>query len=472
MSPGFPKAFGQKCISFCALLLTFATCAAIALAQADVATSTLKGKVFDQAGAAVSGATVNLANAERGLVRTVETDGSGSYRIPLLQPGSYDLRVEGHGFQPALLKHIVLTVGQIGVRDIQLQISDIKEAVNVNATPTLVETERTQQSDTIERTQVTRLPNPSRNFTSYIFTLPGVADVSAARVQQTRVAPVPTSGFAVGAGNGRANYVSIDGGENDSGVGSLRVRNLSIEAVQEFQVNRNAFSAEYGFTAGTAVNVVTRSGNNAFRGSGYLFYRSEKTAARDPLNPTSLKAYERRLSPGFTFSGPISKNRAFFFTSFEALKYDVARLRSYTSNASLLQPTGAQAAYLQTLDSGPNANADTRRIASQLRATLTTTNYPTTMKLLQGSEGRFIAPARTYNWSSRFDYNPTVRDFLSGRFTLAKEDNNQLGGDNVQAPTDALLEVIDDYTTVGSWGHIFANGVVNQLRVQVAHSNY
>src|SRR6185369_14432977 len=189
-------------------------------------------------------------------------------------------------------------------------------------------------------------------FTSYIFTLPGVADVAAARAQQTRVAPVPTSGFSVGAGNGRTNYISIDGGENDSGAGSLRVRNLSIEAVQEFQVNRNAFSAEYGFTAGTAVNVVTRGGNNVYHGSGYFFYRSEKTAASDPLNTTGQKAYERRLSPGFTFSGPIQKNRAFFFTSFEALKYDIARLRSYTNNTSLLQPTGAQTAYLQTLESG------------------------------------------------------------------------------------------------------------------------
>src|SRR4029079_19554081 len=252
-------------------------------------------------------------NAERGFARSVETDGSGNYRFQLLQPGSYDLRITAQGFQPEVLKQIILTVGQIGVQDIQLRISNIKEAVNISESPALVETERTQQSDTIERSQVTNLPNLSRNFTYYIFTLPGVADVSAARVQQTRVAPVPTSGFSVGAGNGRSNYISIDGGENDSGVGSLRVRNLSIEAVQEFQVNRNAFSAEYGFTAGTAVNVVTRGGNNVYHGSGYFFYRSEKTAARDPLNTTGQKAYERRLSPGFTFSGPLVKNRAFFF---------------------------------------------------------------------------------------------------------------------------------------------------------------
>lgn len=459
-------------ISPLALVLLCAIGSTVVLAQADAANSTLKGTVVDQMGAAVSGATISVRNTERGLERSVKTDSEGAYRVPLLQPGVYEVRVTADGFQPETLKRVILTVGQIDVRDIKVQAGNIKEAVNVSDSPPLVETERTQQSDTIERRQLANLPNLSRNFTSYIFTLPGVADVSAARVQQTRVAPVPTSGFSVGGGNGRGNYVSIDGGENDSGVGSLRVRNLSVEAVQEFQVNRNAFAAEYGFTAGTAVNVVTRSGSNAFHGSGYLFYRSEKTAARDPLNTTGQKAYERRWSPGFTFSGPLAKNRAFFFTSFEALKYDVARLRSYTSNTALLQPTGAQQAYLRTLESGANANADTRRIAAQLRSTLATTSYPTTMQLLQSSEGRFIAPTRMYNWTTRLDYNPSARNFFSGRFTFAKENNNLLGGDNVQSPTDAILELLNDYTTVGTWGHIFNNSVVNQLRVQYAHDNY
>ena len=104
-------------------------------------------------------------------------------------------------------------------------------------------------------------------------------------------------------------------------------------------MNRNAFAAEYGFTAGTAVNVVTRGGTNTFHGSGYLFYRSQKTAARDPLNTTDEKAFEQRISPGFTFESHSSESEH-FFTSFEALKYDVARLRSYTSNHHCWDPPG------------------------------------------------------------------------------------------------------------------------------------
>ncbi|MET0621974.1 MAG: TonB-dependent receptor [Pyrinomonadaceae bacterium] len=440
--------------------------------QSDVANSTLKGKVTDQLDAAVSGAAVTVINAERGVVRGVKTDGDGAYQVPLLQPGTYDLRVEASGFQSRVLLKLVLTVGQIGVYDIRLQIGPINETMTVDAAPMLVETERTQQSETIERGQIANLPNLSRNFTSYIFTLPGIADVAAARVQQSRVTPIPTSGFSVGAGNGRSNYISIDGGENDSGTGNLRTRNLSVEAVQEFQVNRNAYAAEYGFSAATAVNVVTRGGTNTFHGSGYGFYRSQKMAARDPLNTSGRKAFEQRISPGFTLSGPIVRNSAFFFTSFEALKYDVARLRSYTSNTSLLVPTGAQSAYLQTLQSGPNATDTTRRIAAQLQATLTTANYPTTIQLLRESEGQFNAPSRRYNWTTRVDYNRSDRDFLSGRFTWAKEDNDQLVTDNVQAPSNGIIETADDYTAVGTWTHIFNSSLINQLRVQFADDDY
>ncbi len=441
-------------------------------AQADIANSTVKGKVTDQVDAAVRGAAVTVMNAERGVVRSVETNSEGAYHVPLLQPGIYELRVEATGFQTQVLQKVSLTVGQVVIYDIKLQVGPFQEEVSVGAPPTLVETARTQQSDTIERDQIANLPNLSRNFTAYVFTLSGVADTEAARVQQTRVVALRTSGFSVGGSNGRSNYISIDGGENDSGIGSLRVRNLSVEAVQEFQVNLNAFAAEYGFTSGTAINVVTRGGTNRFHGSGYVFYRSEKTAARDPLNLSGEKASERRVVPGFTLGGPVVRSTGFFFTSFETAQYDVARVRVYSSNPSLLQPTQAQAAYLQTLETGPNANNTTRGIAAQLRTTLSTLNYPATMRILRESEGQFIAPSRAYNWTTRLDYNRGERDFFNGRFTLAKENNDLLSADNMESPSSGVKETLDDYTVVGTWGHIFSNRLVNQLRVQIASDDY
>jgi hypothetical protein len=458
------------CLSFLLLLLSIQ--AVPIFAQADSSNSTLKGRVVDQAGALVPGATVAVVSTDRGVVRTVKSDDEGLYRVPLLQPGPYEMRVEAQGFQSQVITDLVLTVGQIAVRDIALQIGQVYERLEISSAPMLIDTERTQQSDTVERMQIAGLPNLSRNFTSYMFTLPGVGDVSAARVQQTRVAPIPTSGFSVGAGNGRGNYISIDGGENDSGVGSLRIRNLSVEAVQEFQVNRNAFSAEYGFTFGTAINVVTMSGTNAFHGSAYTFYRSDKTSARDPLIASGKYAAEQRISPGFTLGGPIVKNKAFFFTSYEGLLYDVARLRSYTGNSALLGATGAQSVYLQALETGPNSNDTTRRIATALRTSLNASSFPTTMDMLRQSEGRFNAPTRSFNWTTRFDYTRNDRDLISGRLTIAREHNDLLRFDNVEAPSNGLLELLKDYTAVGTWSHIFSDTLVNQLRVQFADDDY
>ena len=239
--PSLPRTFVASFLSapltFLLLLISFGAVGnSVVFAQADVATATVKGIITDETGAGVNEATITLTNNERGAARSVKTDDEGVYRVPLLQPGTYQLRVEAGGFQPLVLSGVVVTVGQIDVRDFTLKVREVNEAVTIKATPTLAETQRSQQSATIEREQIANLPNLSRNFTSYIFTLPGITDVAAARVQQTRVAPTPNSGFSAGGGNGRGNYVSIDGGENDSGVGSLRIRNLSVEAVREFQV--------------------------------------------------------------------------------------------------------------------------------------------------------------------------------------------------------------------------------------------
>src|SRR5262249_36586626 len=122
----------------------------VVFAQADIAAATVKGIVTDETGAGVNDATITLTNTERGCASSVRTDDEGVYRVPLVQPGTYDLRVEATGFQPLVLSGVVVTVGQIDVRDFTLGVREVNEAVTVSPSPALVETERTQQSDTIE----------------------------------------------------------------------------------------------------------------------------------------------------------------------------------------------------------------------------------------------------------------------------------------------------------------------------------
>lgn len=454
----------------CRLLLLIAGLLAVAVPvypQADVSTATIKGTVMDQNQAVIPGATVTVRNIAKGVSRSVTTGSDGSYLVSLLQPGIYELRVEATGFETMVVDRLELRVGQIAVYDLALRVGAITSEVVVSGDVPVIEVERTQQANTITEREIENLPNIGRGFTAYVFTLPGVSSSDAPRAQQPYFT-FGTSGFSIGGSNGRNNLVTVDGGENEYGSGQLRFA-LSPEAIQEFQVNRNAFNAEYGFTAGTAVNVVTRSGTNEFHGSGYAYYRSQKTSARNFFDRRPRKAFNQVVYPGFTLGGPLVRNEAFFFTSYEATKSDIARFRRYTDNPAILGPTPAQAAYLNQMATA--GSAELRGLADSLRRSLTVTNFPHTMKLLTENEGTFNAPDRIHNWLFRVDWRLGSNDFLSARFTLFRSDTDGLGASNTIAPSNSNAVFSRDYTLTVTWAHNFGARVVNHLRAQIVPNN-
>jgi len=451
------------------IAFAFAVCLS-ALAQVDVSSATIKGSVTDQNKAVVVGATVTAKSTERGTTRTARTGSDGSYVLPTLQPGVYEVRVEASGFEAAIIPKAEITVGTTSVYDIELQPGGVKAQVEVTSEAPVIEVERTQQANTIDRRQVESLPNVGRTFQNYVYTLPGVSNSNAPRAQLAgRVTGFLSSGFSIGGSNGRNNLITVDGGENEYGSGQARF-DITPEAIQEFQVNRNSFTAEFGFTAGTAVNVITKSGTNQFHGSGYIFYRSDKTSARNFFDFTNPRAKDRQLFPGFTFGGPIVKNKLFFFTNYERQQNDNARFRSYTSS-SLLQPSAAQAALLATLDANPSANV--QRISSNLRRALTTTaaTYPNVFKILSGNEGAFNGVARLNTWSTRVDYQATNRDSINGRFTLTRNFTSDPGTSNGTSPSVDASLTYRDYSTVISWTHNFGSNIINQMRGQFSPGN-
>jgi hypothetical protein len=460
----------KRKISLTLLSLVFSFSGTITVfSQVDVSSATIRGTVTDQNNAVVVGASVTAKSVERGITRTVRTDTEGSYLMQTLRPGPYEIRIEAQGFESKVINNVELTVGQIVVYDVQLRTGGVSAEVIVTSDAPVIEVERTQQANTINRIQIENLPNIGRDFTAYVFTLPGVASSNVPRAQNPGFT-FGTSGFSIGGSNGRNNLVTIDGGENEYGSGQIRT-NISVEAIQEFQVNRNAFAAEFGFTAGTAVNVITKSGTNSFHGSGYVFYRSQKTSARQFFNVGEKKAFDQQVFPGGTFGGPIVKNRAFFFTSYEALKSDTARFRQYLTNP-LLRPTAGQAAYLAQLNASSNANV--RRIAANLQSTLTTTetSFPNTFKLLKESSGNFTASDRTHSWTTRLDYQASEIDSLNGRFSLThNETDNLLGGSATAAISTTSTLPFRDYTGVATWTHNFGPSIVNQARAQFVPNN-
>ncbi len=450
----------------------FLTTAISAFGQADVSSATVKGTVTDPQGAAVANAVINVRDLAQGVVRTATTNSNGEFQAPLVRPGLHDITVEAPGFAQYLIKDVQLTVGQTATFDVKLQVAGVRTEMVVTTSAPLIEVERTQQANTIERRQIENLPNVGRDFTTYVYTLPGVGNSNAPRAQLAgRVTGFLSSGFSIGGSNGRNNLITVDGGENEYGSGQARFA-ISPEAIQEFQVNRNSFTAEFGFTAGTAVNVVLKSGTNDFHGSAYVFYRSQKTSARDPFdfNVPGKKAFDQQVFPGFTLGGPIAKNRLFFFTNYERQKTDNARFRTYTAN-SLLQPTAPQIALLAQLDASSDANV--RRISANLRNALTTNaaTYPTTFRILQESEGAFNGLARLNTWHTRVDYQVGQSDSINGRFTLTRNYTNDIGVGNGTAPSNATDLTYRDYSTVVTWTHSFGSNLINQARGQFSPHN-
>ena len=441
-----------------------------AFSQVDVTSATIKGTVTDQNKAVVVGALITAKSTERGTIRTGKTDSDGSYTIPTLPPGAYEIRIEAAGFEAAVIPKAEITVGMTAVYDIELQPGGVKAQIEVTSEAPVIEVERTQQANTIDKRQVENLPNVGRTFQNYVYTLPGVSNSNAPRAQLAgRVTGFLSSGFSIGGSNGRNNLITVDGGENEYGSGQARF-DIGTESIQEFQVNRNSFTAEFGFTAGTAVNVITKSGTNQLHGSGYVFYRSDKTSARNFFDFTNPRAKDRQIFPGFTFGGPIVKNKLFFFTNYERNMVDAARFRTYTANA-LLQPNAAQLPVLAALDA--NASANIKRIAANLRTALTTTQatYPNTWKILTDNEGTFNGLLRFNSWSTRVDYQITSHDSINGRFTLTRNFTDDIGTNNGTSPSVDATLTYRDYSSVVSWTHNFGTHIVNQMRGQISPGN-
>ena len=460
----------KRVINILCLFVLMAAQTITVFAQADVSTATLKGTITDPAGAVVAGASVTIKSVERGTTRIAQTNSEGIYQLLSLQPGAYQLRIEAQGFETAVFNNLQLSIGQTAVYDASLKVGTVTNVVEITTEAPVIDVERTQQANSISSRQIENLPNSGRTFQSYVYTLPGVSNSNAPRAQLSgRITGFGTSGFSIGGSNGRNNLITVDGGENEYGSGQARF-DIAPDAIQEFQVNRNSFSAEFGFTAGTAVNIVTKSGTNSFHGSAYLYYRSDKTSARNAFDFNAKEAQDRQVFPGFTFGGPFVKNKLFFFTNYERQNNDSARFRTYTNN-SLLQPSAAQLALLAQLDASANANV--RRISANLRNALVTnaTNYPNTFKILQQSEGTFNGLARLNTWSTRVDYQPGNQDSINGRFTLTRNYTNDIGTSNGTSPSVSADLTYRDYSTVVTWTHNFGSNLINQMRGQFSPNN-
>lgn len=314
---------------------------ALAYGQAQVNSGDVKGTVVDALGGLVAGVTVTASDPDRAIKRVAKTDSAGEYALPMLPPGVYRLRFEAAGFATKVVEGLEVRVGDHVVLPTEMAVSAMAIEVDVVAEASVIEPQRTQQASTIESVRIRNLPINRRNYLDFALLTPAVVETND-MVDGTdyRVVQTPQSGLSFGGGNGRGNAFTIDGVENYYNSGGVRP-SISQEAVQEFQINRNSFSAEIGGALGGAVNIVSKSGTNQFHGNVFGFLRQRDIQARNYFDPG--KAAFTRVQSGATTGGPIVRDKSYFFAALERLdRHETAFVPIYQDRSAFTRLTPSQ----------------------------------------------------------------------------------------------------------------------------------
>jgi hypothetical protein len=413
-------------------IFAIALLAAITIsAQAQTFTGSISGTVTDQAGASIPDATVILTAVGTGQTRRATTNSNGEYHFPSLSPGVYSINITASGFSGIEI-NTQLAVAQESRLDAQLKVGLKGEIVQISAGEggMMPETQNAELSNVVNQRQIVELPLITRNPYDMITLSPGVTDGPDRGSGNQRGA-----GFAVnGLRSQEANFL-LDGGENNDTFTSLPGQNVPLDSIQEYRVQTNNFTAEFGRGAGYVANVVTKSGSNELHGTVYEFNRNSKLAANDTFNNANglERAFFNRNQFGFSVGGPVIRDKTFFFGSGEWLK-----VRSNV-NTPFYVPTpqliGASSAATQSVF----ATFPVPTITGQSIA-----GNDLGLGSLVGANGGLIDPAtplfgrvsraipqdagaglpqNTFLWTARVDHNFSDRTSLFGRYGYERIEN-------------------------------------------------
>ena len=305
-------------------------------------TATITGIVRDASGAVVPKAVVTVTNVQTNISTKTETDDEGAYVIPSLRPGEYSVAAESSGFPKMVRTGVTLQVAQVARIDVTLQTGQLTEAVEVVGATPLLDTQTSSRGLVIDQKQIVDLPLNGRDYNQLALLSPGVLPGTP------RLASVNFKGVLNVNGNRTFNNVFLlDGVDNISYSNSFRGENVqlvqpSIEALQEFKIQTNAYSAEFGRSSGAVVNATIKSGTNTVRGSVYEFLRNDSLDANNFFSNAlnAPKPKRERNQFGVAAGGPLVRNRTFWFGDYEGLRDQegVPRVRQV--------PTAAQKAGL------------------------------------------------------------------------------------------------------------------------------
>jgi len=315
----------RRCyFSLAGLITVILSLALGASASAQTIGGELSGSVTDSTGSVIVGARLVIRNTATGSERQAVTNTRGEFHIPSLPPGEYQIEAEAPGFSKSI-RTVSVKVGEKVILNVVLAVAGVREEVLVEGVSgPAVQRQSAELGGVVERRQILELPLNGRSFEQLALLEPGVISTT------NRVSGLNTHGLQInvnGAGS-RSNSFLLDGttvtDAFNAGVGSLANTFLGVDAVREFRVLTNAYSAEYGKAAGGIVSIVTKSGTNAFHGTAFEYLRNDNLDARNFFDPVKQPEFKRNQF-GFSASGPIVRDRTFFFGTAEWLRERLGR---------------------------------------------------------------------------------------------------------------------------------------------------
>ena len=299
---------------FCALGLAVIVCVmGVGLKAFGQATGTILGTLRDSTGAVISGATITATNEGTSVARFTTSDSEGNYVLPLLQVGIYQVKAEAKGFKSEVRSGLDLQVATPSRLDFSLQVGSSTESVQVSGVLPAVQTDSASLGEVIESNEIVQLPLNGRNFMQLTLLAPGVTDPpNDLRYSLQGVAP-----SANGIRSEYDNYL-LDGTSNTEHFNGDVSAVPPLDSIEEFKLQTENYSAEYGQGGGLVVNIVTKSGTNALHGNAWEFIRNDAADA-DNYFSTTRPPFQRNQFGG-TLGGPIVKDKTFFFVSYEGIR--------------------------------------------------------------------------------------------------------------------------------------------------------
>ncbi|HET8549084.1 MAG TPA: carboxypeptidase regulatory-like domain-containing protein, partial [Bryobacteraceae bacterium] len=284
--------------------------------------ASLRGTVTDRSGALLAGVSVTAANEGTDAIDRAVTGQHGLYLFPSIRPGRYYVSARAEGFKELVIMQLSLQVNQAARLDLVLDVGSVKESVYVAATQPLLETESSSRGAVIDQRRIAELPLNGRDYNQLALLSPGVLPGTP------RLLGIGFRGaFNVNGNRVVQNAFQLDGVDNTSYSNSFRGNNMqviqpSVEALQEFKIQTNAYSAEFGRSAGALINAISRSGSNALHGSVYEFHRNDNFDAATFFSNRNRLAKPVRLRNQFggAAGGRIVRNQTFFFADYEGLR--------------------------------------------------------------------------------------------------------------------------------------------------------